>query len=445
MTSVGQYSGDWQTFAETSAAPGRPAHDSDKSATRVDIALLASALFLQRFTLPIFGTKTLSLDLVLAVLIVVHQFAAGRLLIQYDRFLWFLVLALATTTALLLNFKSTMLTSYGLFLVVYFLFTLTRPSTTDQYKRTLQGFQTLVLILSCLAIAQFAAQFVVDGKRLTMFYWILPNSVLATPTAMGGTGGWNTIITIKLGGASLIKSNGIFLVEPSTMSQMAALAVLIEIVEFRRLRYLILLTLGMFLAYSGTGISILLFSLPLAVLVTRRAQLPALLMGLFAFGLLATGIIHLSAFTSRVGEFGNPNASAFMRFVSPFWQAADHFDTASVAEVLLGKGPGFGALKGKFYSTVSDTWFKLVLEYGLVGAFVFTFFLRSCFRRSRCPTPLIFGLIYHYVFTGNNLLTPSLLIIMVVLCTLNGPEPRRGRIYETGQYRPAFLARSAAS
>jgi hypothetical protein len=410
-------------------------------ATRIDIALLASALFLQRFTLPFVGKTLLSIDLVYAAVIFACQFALGRLFIQYDRLLWFLVLVLASSSSLLFNFNSGTLTSYGLFLVVYFLFTLSHPSTEDQYKSTLRGFQFLVLILSCIAIAQFPAQFVVDDRKLIMFYGIFPDFLLHSE-------GWNTIGEISIGGSSLLKSNGIFLVEPATMSQMAALAILIEVLEFRRPRCLILLTLGLLLAYSGTGISILLVSLPLAVLVNRRAQLPVLLMSLFVFGLLATGIIHLSAFTSRIGEFEDTRASGFMRFVSPFWMAADYFDKGSLPEFLLGKGPGYGAIGANFgaafYATSSDTWFKLFLEYGLVGAFVFTIFLGSCFRRSRCPTPLIAGLIYHYLFTENNLLTPSLLIIMVVLCTLNGPEPRRGRISETGQHPSSLVARSAA-
>src|SRR5712672_3653769 len=67
MTSVGQHSVDRRMLAETSAASVRPTYKSDKSddksATRVDIALLVSMLFLQRFSLP-FGATALHLDFV---------------------------------------------------------------------------------------------------------------------------------------------------------------------------------------------------------------------------------------------------------------------------------------------------------------------------------------------------------------------------------------------
>ena len=187
-------------FAETFAASVRPTYESE---TRVDIALLASALFLQRFSLS-FGHSILSLNLVPAALIFIHQFASGRLLIQYDRLLWFLVLGLAATSSLLLNFNSTMLSSYSLFLAMYSLFTFSRPSTTDRYKSTLQGFQFLVLILSYLGIVQFAAQFVVDGRQLIQFFGIFPEFLFAE----ANKGLANTIIPIT-SGSSLIKSNGI--------------------------------------------------------------------------------------------------------------------------------------------------------------------------------------------------------------------------------------------
>jgi len=427
VNNVTDYRTGRRAVAETAAASGWPSFNSNNSAMRVDVALLVSSLFLQRFSLP-YGQTFLPIDFVFAALIFVHQFAAGRVFINYDRLLCFLVMVVATTSSLLLNLTS--VTSYGLFVLAYSLFTFSHSSTPDQYKGTLRSFQFLVFILSCLAIAQFGAQFAVNGRQLIMFFGIIPGFFYS--------GQWNTIGAI--GGSSLLKSNGIFLTEPSTMSQIAAVAIVIEILVFRRPAYLIALTLGLLLAYSGTGLSILILALPFAVFSNRRAQLPALVVSLFALGLFATGIIQLSAFTSRVGEFGDTQASAFIRFVSPFWMAADYFSTSSLPELLLGKGPGYGFVPAAFYATSSDTWFKLFIEYGLLGTLVFTIFCVSCFRRSRCPKPVIIGLVYHYLFTGNHLLNTSLLTIMVVLCTLSGPEPRPARIDRSSQYLPAVIA-----
>ena len=77
----------------------------DGSPRRVSILPCSPArLFLQRFSLS-FGNSLLSLDVVPAVFILIYQFAAGRLVIVYDRLLWFLALGFAATCSLLLNFQ----------------------------------------------------------------------------------------------------------------------------------------------------------------------------------------------------------------------------------------------------------------------------------------------------------------------------------------------------
>lgn len=414
-----------------------------ESETRVDIALLAAALFLQRFQL---GNLAIPLDLIAASLIYVHQFVTGGLLIQYDRLLWFLLLISAATSSLFFNFRSTMLSSYGVFLAAYFFFTLMRPSSRDRYLSTLHVFQFLISVIASLAILQFLAQFVIDGGQIIQFFGIVPDWLLQPMAIYDGSDtqvGSHTIIPITPG-SSLIKSNGIFLSEPATLSAMAALGILIEILEFRRARYLILLVLGLLLSYSGTGITILLVTLPFTGLVHTRAQLPALLVACFALTLIGTGIIDASVFTSRVGEFEDVNASGFQRFISSFWMAAEHFNTASLQALLRGNGPAtmkeFVSLEN--YSFSGNTWFKLLYEYGLLGAFIFTGFLASCFRASWCPKPLMGALIYSYVLGADNLLSTSFLTIMVVLCTLSGPAPRVSRVDKSGNLRASLVPES---
>jgi hypothetical protein len=405
---------------------------ADRPETRVDIALLVSALFLQRFSLP-FGTTSLGLDLAPVVFILWHQFLSGKLLVQYDRLLWFLGAVLAITCSLLLNLKSTMLTSYFLFLTVYSLVTLSRPSTADRYKSTLRAFQFLVMILSCLAVVQFVAQFAVDARELILFYGLVPDYLLGTFEA-----GWNTLHPLE--GSSLFKSNGIFLAEPSTLSQITALGILIEVLEFRRPRYLFVMVLGFLVAYSGTGLMLLLLFLPLAGLGDARAGLSVLLVVMFALGLFATGIIDHSVFLGRVGEFEATRASGFQRFVSPFWLVAKHFDTASLQALLVGYGPGTAkTFSDTWFGGSPATWFKMLYEYGIIGSFIYVCFVASCLRRSRCPGVVVAALIFTGIFlTGY--LTTGFLTIVIVLCTLHGPEPQRRRIDETSRSGPSLVA-----
>jgi len=278
--------------------------------------------------------------------------------------------------------------------------------------------------------------------KIIMFFGLIPDAFLQNLAIYNGPDeqlGANTIIPIP--GSSLIKSNGIFLSEPSVLSAMTALGILIEILEFRRPRYLILLALGLLLSYSGTGILILLFTLPLTALVHTRAQLPAVLVVSFALTLIGTGIIDASVFTSRIGEFEDVNTSGFQRFISSFWMTAEHFDTASLQALIRGNGPA--AMKEFVhvanYGSLGNTWFKLLYEYGLIGALIFTGFLASCFRASWCPKPLMVALIYSYLFGADNLINTYFLTIMVVLCTLSGPAPRIGRVDELVDSRASLV------
>ena len=422
MTSVGQCSMNRRMFAETPVAPIWPTYKSDQSARRIDIALLVSALFLQLFTLP-FGDTFLALNLLSIGLILGHQFLSGKLLIQSDRLLWFLGFALVSTCSLLLNFKSMMLTGYFQFMVFFALFTLIRPSTPDQYKRTLQAFQFFVLLLSCLAVAQFVAQFVLDGTQLINFYGIVPDFLFSDPS----TGTHEP----RIFGKGIIKSTGFFLAEPSYLSQMAGLGILIEILEFRRPRYLLVMALGFLVAYSGTGLMLLLLFLPLAGLRHSKAGLSALLVVIFALGLFATGIIDLSAFTSRVGEFQDTGASGFSRFVSPFWLTAKQFGIAPLQQLLVGSGPGTVKTFGDaWFSGFPANWFKVLYEYGIIGALIFVCFLASCLRRSSCPGLVVAAIIFAYLFLQ------GITTIIIVLCTLSRLEPRRGRIGDATPLSP---------
>jgi hypothetical protein len=429
MASFGQYSGP-VILAETAAASVLPTYDSANLAKRVDFALLVAILFLQRFTLP-FGATLLHLDLVAIGLILSHQFFSGKLAIQYDRLLWFLGFALVITCSLLVNFKTTMLTAYLQFMIFFLLFTLSRPSNSFQYKRTLQAFQFLVLLLSCIGVAQFAAQFVIDGRQLLRFYGLVPD-IFLDPVHDQGSLGARTF-------GNLIKSTAIFLGEASALSQITALGILVEVLEFGRPRYLVVMALGFVVACSGTGLLLLLLFLPLAALRHGRAGLSALLVVIFVAGVGTTGIIDLSAFTSRIGEFEDTGSSGFVRFVAPFWLAAKQFDTASLQALLVGSGPGtVKTVSNIRYATAEVNWFKIFYEYGIFGSFTFCLFLASCFRRSRCRGLVIAALILNYLFEQGTF------GIAIVLCTLSGPDPRRRHIDDSTQYTSALVAGSAA-
>ena len=403
-------------LAET---PVRPANELRTSSPPIDIALLASALFLQRFLLPIGKTSFLSLSLVAGAFILFYQFFSGKLRIEYDRLWWFLAVALASTCSLVTNSSGATLTAYAQFVLLSSLFTLSRPSNSEQYKSTLQVFQILAMILSCLGVGQFVAQFVLDGTKLNMFYGIFPDFLLPATH-------WNTIHTTEAG-SSLLKANGIFLQEPGTFSQVMALGLLIEVLEFRRPRYLMVMALGFLLAYSGTGLMMLALFLPLASLHHRRVALAVFLVTIFGLGLFATGILDAHLFLDRTGEFTTTGTSGFSRFTSPFLLTAKFFDDGSLQAILFGNGPGSGKVFSDIWYGGMSGWSRQVYEYGIIGSFIFVCFWASCLRRSGCPGLLLAALIF-YDFVIFTVFEPWVSIMTIVLCTLQSPEPQRGHI-----------------
>jgi hypothetical protein len=270
-------------------------------------------------------------------------------------------------------------------------------------------------------MAQLAAHFVGEEDRLIKFYGLVPDFLFGP--ALSNT---------HPEPGSHFRSNGIFLAEPSMLSQITGLGILIELLEFRRPRYLIVITIGFLLAYSGTGSMLLLLFLPLAGL-RDRVGLSALLVVIFALGLFATGIIELSAFTSRVGEFEDPRTSGFARFVAPFWMAAKQFDFEALQALLVGSGPGTAKFRN-----FEATWTKIMVEYGLIGAFILACFLASSLRKSRCPALVVAAIISAWLFLQ------GMMTMTIPLCTLSGSKPRLGRIDETNQDRPSLVAKARA-
>jgi hypothetical protein len=332
-----------------------------------------------------------------------------------------------------------MLTSYFLFFPLYSFITLIRPSTAGLYKSTLRVFQLLVMILSGLAVFQFIAQFALDGRQLIMFYRLVPNFLLGFFYA----GGENTIHPL-FEGSSTLKSNRLFLVEPSTLSQITATSILIEVLEFGRPLFLLVIALGFLVAYSGTGLFILAF-FALAGLRDRKAGFSVVLVVLCAVALFATGIIDLSQFSDRAGEFYDPNASGFARFVAPIWLAARQFDTAPLLTLLVGNGPGTSKVfnHGNWLSAFDESWFKLFIEYGITGSVIFLCFLASCFRRSRCSRILLAAPVVNFML-NTGFLTTFYLTLIVVLCTLSGPESKQLLPSRAGRQQPVVVSRPSS-
>lgn len=387
----------------------------EQQTLRLTDALLISALFLQRFGIP-FGAKPLNIVGPVGGLIALIGLMSGVLAIDRRRLRVFLLLSGWIAFGMVwqvttpnrfgtgVNYNSLsqflVLTSFAVLSFSH------RVSETAFFTRVNYWFSWIAIA----GIAQFVAQFF--GIRIFEFSGILPASVLYERW-------YNLVIPVGIG--SLLKSNGFFIIEPSTFSQLMAVGLIIEAMMFRRPRYLILFVLALVLSFSGTGWIVLLsFLVAAAFTLGRRGILIAI--GTAMLLALTVGLILLvtppvaAAFSARIQEFWEIGTSAHMRFVTPFWLLA-YVVQREPLSLLMGIGSGASeALSVPWFYDV-NTPVKVLLEYG-VPALVAYLALFLINRRTPVQRALVFPGMVLFLFSGGyQQFPPILFLILLMLCT----------------------------
>ena len=144
-------------------------------------------------------------------------------------------------------------------------------------------------------------------------------------------GPYNTVIPI--GTTGYMKSNGLFLVEPSVFSQFMALAVIIEILMFRRLLFIGAFVIALMVSLSGTGwLMILSFVLTASFSLGVRGLVLSFVTAAGAFLAIAVLAVTFPSgfelFMSRTSEIYHVGSSGYDRFVTPWHLASFVFSRA---------------------------------------------------------------------------------------------------------------------
>jgi hypothetical protein len=373
-------------------------------------AMLISTLFLTRFALTL-GERELSLPLVIVLLGTAFLFVTGSVMISPTRALLFgtaMVVMLAASV-----FGGAVRVSWASYLNVVLLYACYLSVAPDdlEFERAIRLFRLLTVVIAIAGIVQFFAQVALPGPTLFTFNGIFPPSIISH--------GFNYVIPVPgLGG--LNKSNGFFLVEPSSFSQLTALAIIVELEFFRPSWRLGLFGTGLILSFSGTGLLLFLAFVPFYMI--RRGWGGLLLLSL-PTGLVAAALLagpKLAALLARLGEFGSSQSSAFARFLSPFY-LFDQYLFPNLDTTLLGMGPGAiePFFKKAAYQIHDPTWGKLVFEYGLVGATAFLVFVLHCFFAGTRSIWLSTALFLNYLILGGNLVDARLQLLILVLVVMH--------------------------
>ena len=281
-----------------------------------------------------------------------------------------------------------------------------RPGAVD-YTRLLDLINLAMVAIAVLGIAQFIAQFLIGPALPFSLDLLLPESLSLE--------GFNQLIPLSYG-ASVYKSNGVFLAEPSFFSQFLAVGVIIEVVRRCRPSRLGLYMVALLCSYSGSGLIMLAVFVPF-YLVQRR-QFTLLAMGglCIVVIVLAADSLQLDALVSRAREFSNPGSSGYARFISPFVYIRDHL-FADPVTLLLGRGPGTVTehFESYYYTPFDPTWAKLIYEFGVLGCAAYLVFFAIATRAE--GRALAGPITFTYFILGGYLQDPFILSLLVLaLC-----------------------------
>jgi hypothetical protein len=258
--------------------------------------------------------------------------------------------------------------------------------------RALQFFLHVATLLACLAIAQYFLQAYVDRALLYPIDNLIPQQFVVQ--------GFNAQSTIHYASTQL-RATGMFMLEPSFLTQFLAVAIVAETLTSKRLWRLGLYGAGILVAHAGTGMLILLVCMPFVIITRRRWDLVLLGALGIAIVFVFAEALNLDLITNRIGEFSDPNSSGFARFVGGFYMF-DQMLWPDLTRALFGYGAGsFMEYTHLFTTEVADMpMTKMIFEFGLVGAAVYFCFIASCLFSSPLPKLLSLGVAVSFLLNG---------------------------------------------
>jgi hypothetical protein len=210
---------------------------------------------------------------------------------------------------------------------IYLPLALTLPQVKASDLRTIWKHVSILGTAGAICgLIQLAGQLLLGGLFVDPIR-LLPQSILFQ--------GYNTTYPVYYGG-SLMKPNGMFLLEPSYFSQLVSMGLISEFVYFHRKWRIVVLMTALTFSFSGTGILLLVPSL-------LFVGSPRVILG---FALVATALATViillgfgDFFLNRAAETSETGTSGNMRFVSPYQEMVREWNDSTTI-CLFGKGAG---------------------------------------------------------------------------------------------------------
>jgi hypothetical protein len=378
---------------------------------------LVGATFLSKFAFPPFGAQGIGISLFLLLAALFAASISGCVSLEPRRLTLFVTLIGILGLIQMLQPDSFSITSFLLLVAVHLPYVFTVPHSDDS-DRIIKFFLGIVTVFALCGIAQYSLQFVVNARFLFPIENFVPDTFIVQH--------FNHQAAMEYGSQEY-RANGVFLLEPSFFSQILAVAIVAELCTLGRVSRLALFGLALVVSYSGTGIMVLAICLPLCIVARHRWGL--LLLGLLALAVLIPLQVYLHAdrLVSRIAEFSSIQSSGYSRFVGGF-HLFDQFLWHDPWRALFGYGAGSftNYTLRVHYAAAEMALFKIVFEFGLVGAVAYFGFLFGCLYYSRAPrlVTLAVGITYFL----NGIYTPFAHGLALSLLLWNSAQTKRGRV-----------------
>lgn len=387
--------------------------DRDVSRSRLFIhAAFVACLLLQRFGYTV-AASALFVSLPLFVLLLGYALATGigRL---HPRGVGLYMLFAGWTLLVTLVALVTPDARFGLSLpslvAVLITYACLMVGPSDRFERELVFpiFLSYARFLAGAGILQWFLQFA--GLRFFSFLATIP---AMRPVLVEAQFNFNPVLHY---GSSILRSNGLLLLEPSIFSQLLALAVVVDYFILGRTKWLPLYLVAYLVSFSGTGALSLLLVVPFYAMLSRRN-----FGRVAAFGLLGIVglILGMAAFPDQVGailgradELSYSGSSGYARFIGPFLVVGD---LSHEARFLLGWGPG--ATERYIYHAegTGNSIAKLIIDYGVIGLIGFlALFLGALWRFEIAILSML--ALSTFLMGGGYLLFSPMLVLLFVLC-----------------------------
>lgn len=210
-------------------------------------------------------------------------------------------------------------------------------------------------------------------------------------------------------GSRYMKPNAIFFLETSHTVQFVALATIIEICLFRRLKFMAPMGLATILTFSGTGLLLIVLCAPFMVrYIPRRYLIPGLLALPLVFGVAASvGLVDNAI--KRSAEFSQSRGSSGQgRFIEPYKLIGEAL-AGPYKELFFGIGPGQGkkqAPTSHEAPVLLPPATKVMVEYGVFVLVAFMAFTSISVFVGGVPFVIGWAVLMQYMFLNGSFLVP---------------------------------------